>query len=158
MKIYVNGNLAVVKKGTSFDYVSENRYFTGSDAYSMAITFPIAGCYQNVRIFGNINRKDIEDRVILYDCEITDARFNKRGSLTVTDINEVEIKCQFLEGRSVENYYSTFDDVFINELDLGAPASVDKDDYNTYLMWMNGSISLFHGATIHRATSRTNSR
>lgn len=137
MKIYVNGSLAVIKKGTSFDYVLENRYFTGSDAYTMAITFPISGCYQNMRIFGKISRKDIEDKVLLYDCEIADTHFNKKGSLTVTDINEVEIKCQFLEGRSVENYYSTFDDIYINELDLGAPFSVIKADYDIMDMWDN---------------------
>ena len=30
MEIYVDNKLAVLKKGTSFDFVSENRYFSGA--------------------------------------------------------------------------------------------------------------------------------
>ena len=43
MEIYVDNKLAVLKKGTSFDFVSENRYFSGADSYSLSITFPPAG-------------------------------------------------------------------------------------------------------------------
>ena len=43
MEIYVDHKLAVLKKGTSFDFVSENRYFSGADSYSLTITFPLAG-------------------------------------------------------------------------------------------------------------------
>ena len=52
MEIYVDHKLAVLKKGTSFDFVSENRYFSGADSYSLTITFPLAGCVQNLAIFG----------------------------------------------------------------------------------------------------------
>ena len=41
MEIIVDHQLAVLKKGTAFDFVSENRYFSGADSYSMAITFPL---------------------------------------------------------------------------------------------------------------------
>ena len=40
MNIYVNNKLAALKKGTSFEYVSENRLFSGSDGYTLTITFP----------------------------------------------------------------------------------------------------------------------
>ncbi len=43
------------------------------------------------------------------------------GSITITEISEVEVKCQFLEGRSVQNYDVTFNEVYINELELGYP-------------------------------------
>ena len=44
MKIIINGKDAVLKKGTSFEFVAENRSFTGSDSYTLSITFPLRGC------------------------------------------------------------------------------------------------------------------
>ena len=41
MHIYVNNKMAALKKGTSFEYVSENRLFSGSDGYTLTITFPL---------------------------------------------------------------------------------------------------------------------
>lgn len=119
MQIVINGKMAVVKKGTSFDFVSENSLFTGSDSYTLAITFPIKNCPQNRMIFGMINRKDVDKDNIIYDCEIRDRAFVKRGAITITEVTEVEVKAQFLEGRSVQNFDTTFDDVYINEIPLG---------------------------------------
>ena len=121
MEIYVDHKLAVLKKGTAFDFVSENRYFSGADSYSMTITFPLAGCAQNIAIFGHINRKDVVAQQLLFDCEIRDRSFYKHGSITITEINDVEVKTQFLEGRSVQNYSDSFDVLYINELELGYP-------------------------------------
>ncbi len=121
MEIYINQQLAVLKKDTSFEYVSENRLFTGSDDYTLTVTFPLRGCPQNVAIFGNINRKDVATKKIIFDCEMRDKNFLKYGTMTITEISEAEVKTQFLEGRSEQNYDSTFDDVYVNELDLGEP-------------------------------------
>ena len=49
MHIYVNNKLAALKKGTSFEFVSDNRLFSGSDGYSLTITFPLRGCPVNQR-------------------------------------------------------------------------------------------------------------
>lgn len=122
MEIYVDHKLAVLKKGTAFDFVSENRYFSGADSYSMTITFPLAGCADNIAIFGHINRKDVVAQQLLFDCEIRDRSFYKHGSITITEINDVEVKTQFLEGRSVQNYSDSFDVLYINELELGYPS------------------------------------
>ena len=121
MQIYVNNQLAALKKGTSFEYVSENRMFSGSDGYTLTITFPLRGCPQYIAIFGNINRADVIAQKEIYDCEIRDKGFYKFGSITITEISEVEVKTQFLEGRSEQNFDKTFDKVYINELDLGTP-------------------------------------
>ena len=121
MEILVDHKLAVLKKGTAFDFVSENRYFSGADSYSMAITFPLAGCAQNIEIFGHINRKDVVAQKLLFDCELRDGNFFKHGSITITEINDIEVKTQFLEGRSVQNYSDSFDVLYINELELGYP-------------------------------------
>ncbi len=121
MHIYVNNKLAALKKGTSFEYVSENRLFSGSDGYTLTITFPLRDCPENLAIFGHINRADVAAQKVIFDCEIRDRGFYKFGSITITEISEAEVKTQFLEGRSEQNFDKTFDKVYINELDLGAP-------------------------------------
>ena len=40
MKILINGKLAALKENTSFEYIADNRLFSGSDGYSLTITFP----------------------------------------------------------------------------------------------------------------------
>ena len=35
----------------------------------------------------------------------------------------MEVKTQFLEGRREQNFDETFDDIYLNELDLGYPAN-----------------------------------
>ena len=36
MEILINHQLATLKEGTSFDFVAENRYFSGADAEGMS--------------------------------------------------------------------------------------------------------------------------
>ena len=55
MILTINGKQAALKKGSSIEYVSENRIFT--DDYSMEIELPLADCPQNLDIFGMIPRK-----------------------------------------------------------------------------------------------------
>ena len=124
MEIYINNQLAAIKKGSSFDYVAENRYFSGADSYTLAITFPLKDCPQNIAIFGHINRKDVQAENLLFNCEIRDKAFVQYGSITVTEISETEVKCQFLEGRSVQNFAVTFDEVGEKNVRLRV---VDKD-------------------------------
>ena len=120
MRILINKKEAVIKAGSSFEFISENRYFTGSDSYTLAIEFPLADCQKNLAIFGHINRKDIVSQQYLFDCEIFAGKFYKLGSITITEISDKAVKCQFLEGRSVQNYDNTLDDIYINELALGS--------------------------------------
>ena len=120
MKIIINGKTATLKKGTSFEFVSENRSFTGSDSYTLSITFPLRGCPENIAIFGNINRTDIDKSKVVFDCEIQGVNFYRSGIITIVEVSEKEVKTQFLEGRSEQNFDDTFDEVYINELDLGS--------------------------------------
>ncbi|MCM1163232.1 MAG: hypothetical protein NC339_03155 [Muribaculaceae bacterium] len=126
MQIYVDNKLAALKKGTSFEYVSENRMFSGSDGYTLTITFPLKDCPQNIAIFGHINRADVIAQRCIFNCEIRDKNFYKFGCITVTEINESEVKTQFLDGRSEQNFDKTFDKIYINELDLGTPPTTSK--------------------------------
>lgn len=120
MQIFINNKLAAIKKNSSFEYVSENRLFTGSDAYTLNITFPLKDCPQNLEIFNHINRADFDFEKEIFQCEIRDKDFIKTGSVIITEINNIEVKCQFLEGRSETNYDKTFADIYINELKLGS--------------------------------------
>ena len=135
MQIYVNNKRAALKKGTSFEYVSENRMFSGSDGYTLTITFPLKGCPENIAIFGHINRADVVAQKVIFDCEIRDKGFYKFGSITITEISETEVKTQFLEGRSEQNFDKTFDKVYINELDLGAPPTTSKSSITPSNAW-----------------------
>lgn len=152
MTITIDNKVALLKKGSSFDFVSENRQFSGADSYTLAITFPLKNCPQNTAIFGHISRKDVEKKQLLFSCEIRDGKFCKRGSITITELTDVEVKTQFLEGRSVSNFVNTFDDVYINEMELGYPNTAASsfpmdmnnwvDSYGTKyvaLPWVNNS-------------------
>ena len=135
MEIRINGKRAMLKKGTSFEYVAENRLFSGSDGYTLSITFPLRHCRENLDIFGHINRMDVIAGKVIFDCEIRDRNFYKFGSITITEINDAEVKTQFLEGRSEQNFDKTFDKGYINELDLGSPPTTSKSAITPLNAW-----------------------
>lgn len=152
MKIIIDGKEAVLKKGTSFEFVAENRSFTGSDSYTLSIAFPLRGCPENIAIFGHLNRMDADIEKVVFDCEINDVNIIKHGVLAIVDANDVEIKAQFLEGRSEQNFDVSFDEIYINELDLGSypisslpedPSSqwlgIDFGQEAVALPWVNNS-------------------
>jgi uncharacterized membrane protein YgcG len=132
MEIIINGQLACLKKNTSFEYISENSMFTGSDSYTLTITFPLKDCPQNIAIFGHIHRQDVEKSKVVFDCDIRDKGFFKSGSITITQISETEVKTQFLEGRSEQNFDDTFDDIYLNQLHLGYPDADSRNSQRVY--------------------------
>lgn len=153
MVIKINNKPVVLKKGSTFEYVAENRLFSGADDYTMEISLPLKDCRQNVEIFGKIFRKDVKPYNIIFECEIMDKSFYKAGAACITEISESEVKIQFLEGRSAQNFDKTLADIYINELDLGAPKitnpanitpdsamSVSAQTNYVCLPWVNGSI------------------
>lgn len=135
MQIFINNSPAVLKKGSSFEYIVENRMFTGSDSYSLSITFPIKHCQQNIDLFGHIDRADVEAQKVVFDCEIRDKTFSKFGTITITDYSEIEVKAQFLEGKSEQNFNKSLDNIYINDLDLGEPPTRNIKDISPYEAW-----------------------
>ncbi len=142
MQIYINNKLAALKEGTSFEYVSENRLFSGSDGYSLTITFPLRDCPQNQAIFGHINRMDVSALNVIFQCEIQDRNFYKYGCITITEINEAEVKTQFLDGRSAQNFEKTLDKIYINEMNLGKPSITSKSNMTTTQAWGGHAIGM----------------
>lgn len=133
--IFVDGQKTVLKKDSSFEFVAENRLFSGADSYTLSITFPLEGCPSNLAVFGHVNRHDVFARKVVFDCEIRAGEFVKAGSLALTDITESEVTGQFLEGRSERNFERPWDKVYINELDLGRPESTDATRTTPLQAW-----------------------
>lgn len=123
MNIYVDGKKAVLKNGFSFEYVAENRLFRGRDGYTLSIVFPLSDCPQNIDIFGHINRADVDVRRVSFECAIVDANVSLFGTITVVKLSEVEVECQFAEGRCSRTMATTIDETYIDELDLGRQPS-----------------------------------
>ncbi len=137
MEILINNRPAYLKKNTSFEYIAENPLFTGSDGYTLTITFPLKDCPENIAIFGHLHRQDVEKSKVVFDCEIRDRQFYKAGCITITQISEVEVKTQFLEGRSEQNFNDTFDNIYLNELDLGTPANTNPANISLSSAWQS---------------------
>ena len=65
MEIIINGKQAYLKKNTSFDFIFENRLFTGSDSYTLTITFPLERfcCYKIIAL-GRISQIHFTERML----------------------------------------------------------------------------------------------
>lgn len=117
MRIFVNNKLSAIKEGSTFEYVQENRLFTEAEGYSLEIEFPLRGCLQNQQIFGLLNLVNATLPKYPYQCIIEDVGFRKVGQLTITAVNDICVKAQFLEGASAANYAaSSLDTTYINEV------------------------------------------
>lgn len=119
MIIYVDNRPALLKSGSSFEYISENRLFLGRDGYTLTLTFPLRDCPQNRAIFGHIERMDVSKEKLLYECAISDKGVSLFGTLQVVGIDNTGVKAQFSEGRCEQTVNSSLDDIYINALDLG---------------------------------------
>ena len=108
ISLTIDGKEAALKKGSSIEYVSENRIFTDADDYSMEIELPLAGCSQNLAVFGMLTRKDVDAETIYNDAVLQDTNFYKRGAVVITAITQEHVKVQFLEKRSYQNFFPRF--------------------------------------------------
>jgi len=120
MKIIVDGKQAVMKKGSSFEYHSENPLFTEAEDYSFDIEFPMKDCPQNILIFGALHVKGIDIGKVSFPCEIITENFNKKGVLAIIEVNESCVKGQFLEGASSENFTDSLGSILLTDLDFSA--------------------------------------
>ena len=135
MNIIIEEKPAVLKKDFSFDYVSENRLFLGRDGYTLSIVFPLKGCPQNIQIFGHLNRLDVSKKAIRFECSIVDGTTSLFGTLSVVKINEIEVECQFAEGRCAETVTDPFEDVYITDLDLGSAPTTSYTSVTPAQAW-----------------------
>lgn len=130
MKILINGKNAIIKKGSSIEYIRENRLFSGRESYTLSIVFPLKDCAPNREIFGHICRHDVAKSRKLFDCVIIDKRVRLHGSLVITKVSEREVECQFTQGSCVRSAEASLDELYIDELDLGSQPAVRGTNYS----------------------------
>ncbi len=135
MKILVNGRKAMLKHGFSFDYVCENRLFHGRDGFTLSIAFPLKDCPQNIEIFGHIHRLDVDKKKLSFECAILDSHVSLFGILTIVKLSEVEVECQFSEGRCEQVVIDPFEETYINELDLGSYPYINASEISPANAW-----------------------
>lgn len=135
MELYLEGKQAVMKKGSSIELVKENRMFTGADSYTLSISLPLKGCKENLAIFGNIYRADVQTKQLIYDCELRDKAFSINGVATIVGLEGGDVKIQILEGRSAQNFNKTFSNTYINELSIGHPNITSPDAITPLQAW-----------------------
>lgn len=140
MNIIISGKKAVLKKGFSFDYTIENPLFRGREGYTLALTFPLRGCKENLAIFGHINRADAVKTRTHLPANIDAGRVQIAGMVYVVSITEAEVQCQFVQGRCAQTSADPFEKIFINELDLDRHEPVDLSIFTPLEAW-NGEMS-----------------
>ena len=153
ISLQIDGKEAALKKGSSIEYLSENRAFTDADDYSLEIELPVgyfsharqcpnklalhspnrksAECPQNIAVFGHLTRKDIDTDKIFFNAVLQDTKFRKVGAVVITGITNESVKVQFLEKRSYQNFYPHFDETYIDELDLGEWPHIHPDNISS---------------------------
>lgn len=137
MIILVNGKKAMLKSGFSFEYVTENRLFLGRDGYTLSITFPLKDCPQNLEIFGQIHRLDADKKGLSFECAIIDSHVSLFGTLSIVKLSEVEVECQFSEGRCEQVATDPFDETFVNELNIGSYPYINASEISPLDAWQS---------------------
>ena len=59
IELYIDNQPAIIKSGTSIKLTRENPYFTSSGDYTLDVVLPLAGCVENLKIFGALHRPEM---------------------------------------------------------------------------------------------------
>ncbi len=134
LQIFVNGVSLDLPADISFELVAENRLISQADAFSLSIDIPLKDSPANSSVFGLIWRKDADIYNLRFPALIVTPQLSMSGALAVVGVSEQMISLQFLEGRSAQNSEKSFNEIYVNELELGythlpsARRSVSFDD------------------------------
>lgn len=141
LDIKINGQQAVLKTGTQIKFTRENPFFSEAGDYTLDVTFPLAGCKENQRIFGAVHRHEASRKALLkrsFTFALTAGTFTLSGRAAVTSVSQEEIKLQLLAGKSAFNFDSinadSGEEVYIDELHLGI---VTQCIHIQSLQWIN---------------------
>lgn len=111
---------AVLPSSFNFKLTVENTYFTRSGEYSGEITLPLAGCTNNIRLFGFLNRLDTDRRNETFDARlVVNNRTLLLGKLTILECDEKSVKVQLLGSGAATNFYAKSRDLYIDKMNLG---------------------------------------
>ncbi len=120
LRLLIDGKPVIVKEGTQFKLTRENAIYTDAGDYTLDVTLPLAGCLENLQVFGSLHRMEVgKARAVLhtYSFSLMADDVSTQGTAILTSINQEEVKLQLLAGRSGLNFAGT--EIFIDELDLG---------------------------------------
>ena len=128
ISININGKRALLKKGSSFEYIKQNILFESTEGFTLDMEFPLRGCRENVEAFGACHLPSGDISTDLLPCTIQAGKVLLKGSLAIMSADESSIKCQFLDGVDVSESEEALNETYINELDLGSYPEVDKGE------------------------------
>lgn len=122
--LYINGNKAVIKSGTSIRLTRENPFFTSSGDYTLDVVLPLAGCPENQRVFGVLHYRAVSLKFLAgrkFPFRLLTELVQLEGTAVVTNVTQTEAKVQLLSGNSALNMNALGDkgELYIDELDLG---------------------------------------
>lgn len=161
--LYAEGVELALPSSVSFQYNVENPFVSEAEGYSMSIEVPLSAG-RNMSVFGMLQRLDADISKIRFDAQLISPQYCASGVLAVVGISGSNVKLQFLQGRSAQNFISKTDETYINELSLGksplpyvyhkvlAPdtlKSIDEGAQAVALPWvMSGSGKMLHNRMI----------
>ena len=115
-EVYINQQKVFFKEDTSLKLTIENTFFEDAGSYTLDVVFPL-GIEQNRRVFGAINRIDVSKRYQTFDAMIVvDSKTVFKGTAKMTNINDAEVKLQFLSGNSKVKFWTNAQKVYIDDL------------------------------------------
>lgn len=123
-ELQLDGFRAIIKEGSSIKLSLENIYFTKSSSYTYDVELPL-NIPENRKIFGNINRRDIEKEAKRLSAALSaDGVRLLTGEAIVTKVSDSSVTVQLLGYLSANNYGNRVEKIYIDEIDMG-------DWYNT---------------------------
>lgn len=131
---------AVVKAGQEITIIRANPFLEKQGDYSLDIDLPLAGCSENIKIFGPAHRTEIAKLPYVgkrYPARLYAPPVSLKGSITVTKVTEAILTVQFIGGYSeMKESFKDLDgaEMYIDQLDGMGKAWDDKaiftDFYN----------------------------
>lgn len=116
--IYLNNTEVFPEKDTSIKIIMENPKFSESGTYTLDVDFPMS-ISENVKLFGQLSRKDVSKLPQSYDLEVRDENVALIvGKAIITKVSDEKVTTQFLAGNSEANYWMKANDMYIDEMDF----------------------------------------
>lgn len=114
---------AVVKAGQEITIIRANPFLEKQGDYSLDIDLPLAGCAENIKIFGPAHRTEIAKLPYVgkrYPARLYAPPVSLKGSITVTKVTEAILTVQFIGGYSeMKESFKDLDgaEMYIDQLD-----------------------------------------
>lgn len=129
---------AVVKAGQEITIIRANPFLEKQGDYSLDIDLPLAGCSENIKIFGPAHRTEIAKLPYVgkrYPARLYAPPISLKGSITVTKVTEAILTVQFIGGYSeMTESFKDLDgaEMYIDQLDGMGKAWEDNEIFTEF--------------------------